>query len=112
MRMRGTCDEDEEELGEGESMNMRNKRLLESTKRLSDSTYKRAMNQAYQAAHPSRKAAYRGAIISGGIGLLLLTVGGVVLGLGQTGWGLSLLGPGIVVAGINVWNVHRISSKG
>lgn len=91
---------------------MMNKNLLESTKRFSDSTYKKAMNQAYRAAHPSRKAAYTGAMISGGMGLLLLAAGGIVLGIGNTGWGLSMLGFGIVVAGINVWNVRRNSSKG
>lgn len=90
---------------------MVNQKILAATKKLSNNTYHKAMNRAQKATHPSPKAAYKGAVISGGIGLVLLAAGGVGLLFNLHLWAWGLLGSGIIVVGVNVFSALRSISK-
>lgn len=81
-----------------------NKKVLEATKNLSNKTYQKAMNDVKKATHPSPQILKKGALISSGIGLTLLTVGFVGLFSKKEKWALGALVSGTIVIATNFVN--------
>ncbi|MGZ9584416.1 hypothetical protein [Paenibacillus marinisediminis] len=84
---------------------MNNKKLIEASKRISDKSYKLAMKQAYQATHPSQERLHKGALISGGVGIILIIAGGVSLLFSTEGWVWGLICSGLILIMINAINM-------
>lgn len=84
-----------------------NKKLLEATKKLSNKTYQKAINDAQKATHPSPKVLKIGAMISSVIGLSLLIAGVVGLFIGKETLAMGILITGIIIIFTNYINMTR-----
>lgn len=89
---------------EGTIIKEYNKKVLEATKNLSTKTYQKAMIDAEKAIHPSTEVLKKGAMISSGIGLTLLTVGAISLFSKKEKWALGALVSGTIVIATNFIN--------
>lgn len=88
-----------------------NKNILETTKKIKDKTYSKAMDHANKATNPSPKVLRRGTMISGSAGFVLLIIGFVALLFNREKWGWSSLCSGTIVIVVNFINLIRNVSK-
>lgn len=88
-----------------------NKNILETTKKVKDKTYSKAMYHANKATNPSPRVLRIGTMISGSVGFVLLIVGFIALLLNREKWGWSSLCSGMIVIAVNVINLIRNVSK-
>lgn len=84
-----------------------NKKLRESTKKLSKKTYQNAMDFAHKSTNPSPQVLKFGAIISSGIGLLFLIVSIVCLILQKEMIALGIFITGTIIILVNYKNLVR-----
>lgn len=81
-----------------------NEKVLERTKRIKDSSYSNAMDQADRATHPSPMISRIGAMISGSVGFILMIVG---LFFREEKWGWPSLCGGMIVVGVNLYHARK-----
>ncbi|MBU3091481.1 hypothetical protein KPL35_05280 [Clostridium sp. CF011] len=81
-----------------------NKKILDDTKKISNKTYQKAMDDAQKATHPSPKVLKKGAQMSSIVGLTLLTAGVAGLFSEKEKWALGSLISGIIVIATNFIN--------
>lgn len=85
-----------------------NKKILESTRKLSNKSYRKAMNDAYEATHPLPKVLKKGARVSSGIGAIMVVAGaaGLVIGKNST-IAVGAIISGTIIAVVNLTNATK-----